>query len=125
MPVEGSSDVSNWEPKSRGGRQLWARHVSPAALDSPPLIPHTCIVDGHSDWPQPTSNQSIQNQPMRLLHGKSDYGDSSLPLYSMYSKIAEEEDNKMVELCQKDADGTLIFVSPYISPIDFTDQLEP
>jgi hypothetical protein len=29
----------------------------------------------------------------------------------MYVKIAEEEDNKMAEQWQKDADGILIFVS--------------
>ena len=29
----------------------------------------------------------------------------------MYSDIAEDRDNKMVEHCQKEADGTLIFVS--------------
>ena len=34
----------------------------------------------------------------------------------MYSKITDGDDNKMVEYCQKDADGTLIFVSPYVSP---------
>ena len=33
----------------------------------------------------------------------------------MYSSIAEDEDDKMVERCQKDKDGTLIFVSPYVS----------
>jgi hypothetical protein len=32
----------------------------------------------------------------------------------MYSKAAEEEDNKMAESWQKDADGMLIFVSPRI-----------
>jgi hypothetical protein len=32
----------------------------------------------------------------------------------MYSRIAEEEDNKMVECSYKDTDGTLIFVSPHI-----------
>jgi hypothetical protein len=32
----------------------------------------------------------------------------------MYSKIAEEEDNKMTERWQKDADGILIFVSPRV-----------
>ena len=32
----------------------------------------------------------------------------------MYVKMAEEEDNKMTERWQKDADGILIFVSPYI-----------
>ena len=30
----------------------------------------------------------------------------------MYSKAADEVDNKMVERWQKDADGILIFVSP-------------
>jgi hypothetical protein len=31
----------------------------------------------------------------------------------MYSKMAEEEDNKMADHWQKDADGILIFVSPH------------
>ncbi len=35
----------------------------------------------------------------------------------MYSKAAEEEDNKRVERWQKDADGILIFVSPHVSII--------
>lgn len=30
----------------------------------------------------------------------------------MYSKLSEEEDNKMVDRWQKEADGILIFVSP-------------
>ena len=32
----------------------------------------------------------------------------------MYSNIAEGEDDKMVERCQKDKDGTLIFVSSHV-----------
>ena len=32
----------------------------------------------------------------------------------MYSKITADDDNKIVEICQKDADGTLIFVSSYV-----------
>jgi hypothetical protein len=32
----------------------------------------------------------------------------------MYSKASEEEDNKMAESWQKDADGILIFVSPHV-----------
>jgi hypothetical protein len=39
------------------------------------------------------------------------FGDSSGPFFSIYSKAAEDEDNKMVERWQKDADGILIFVS--------------
>jgi hypothetical protein len=37
--------------------------------------------------------------------------DRSGPLFSIYSEIASEEDKKMAERWQKDADGTLIFVS--------------
>ena len=36
----------------------------------------------------------------------------------MYCKIAEEEDKRMEDSLQKDADGTLIFVSPHVSPVD-------
>ena len=32
----------------------------------------------------------------------------------MYSKLAEEEDNKMVDRWQKEAEGILIFVSPNV-----------
>ena len=46
------------------------------------------------------------------LQGESNFGDSSGPLFSVYSKAAEDEDNKMVERWQKDADGILFFVSP-------------
>ena len=49
------------------------------------------------------------NQPSQA---DLNFGDSSEPLFSMYTKVAEDEDNKMVETWQKDADGILIFVSP-------------
>ena len=48
------------------------------------------------------------NQP----HGESDFQDGSSPLFSMYSGITKEEDNKTTERWQKDADVILIFVSP-------------
>ena len=59
--------------------------------------------DGHRDHHPLTPNQPFQ--------GGSNFGDSSGPLFSIYSKAAEDEDNKMVERWQKDADGILIFVS--------------
>ena len=62
--------------------------------------------DGHRDHPQLTPNQPFQ--------GGSNFGDSSGPLFSIYSKVAEEEDNKVVDRWQKDADGILIFVSPCV-----------
>jgi hypothetical protein len=64
------------------------------------------ITDDHRNLPQSTPNQPLQ--------GESNFGDSSGPLFSIYSKAAEDEDNKMVERWQKDADGILIFVSPLI-----------
>jgi hypothetical protein len=45
----------------------------------------------------------------------SNFSDSSGPLYHMYIKMTEEEDEKMAHRWQKDADGILIFVSPYIN----------
>jgi len=40
--------------------------------------------------------------------------DSSWPLYSMYSKFAQEEDDKITERCQRNGDMTMIFVSPHL-----------
>ena len=54
-----------------------------------------------------------QSAPKTPLQGESTFGDSSGPLFSIYSKVAEEEDNRMVKRWQKDADGILIFVSPH------------
>ncbi|KAF8494133.1 hypothetical protein F5888DRAFT_1805718 [Russula emetica] len=49
------------------------------------------------------------SQPQKLSGDAPDFGDSSGPLFSIYPKAAEDEDNKMVERWQKDADGILIF----------------
>ena len=38
------------------------------------------------------------------------YGDSSGPLFAIYSKSVEKIDNMMAERWQKDAEGILIFV---------------
>jgi hypothetical protein len=62
------------------------------------------VVDVHHDHPMTTPNLPLQGEP--------NLGDSSGPLFSIYSKVAEEEDNKMVERWQKDADRIIIFVSP-------------
>jgi hypothetical protein len=61
----------------------------------------------HPDHPQSTPSPPSQ--------GESNFGDSSGPFFSIYSKTAEEEDNKMVDRWQKDADGILIFVSPCVA----------
>src|SRR5580692_2395981 len=76
------------------------------------LISQTCIIYADGQPGQPPSTQNQQSQPSR---GGSDFGDSSGPLFSMYSKIAEEEDNRMTDRWTKDADGILIFVSHHIT----------
>lgn len=53
--------------------------------------------------------QSAQNQTSQ---GESDIADSSDPLFTMYNKMAEEEDKKMAKSWKADADGILVFVSP-------------
>jgi hypothetical protein len=52
--------------------------------------------------------------PNRQSKEELSFGDSSGPFFSMYSEAAEDEDNKMVECWQKDADGILFFVSPHV-----------
>jgi hypothetical protein len=54
---------------------------------------------------QPTLPPS-QNEP--------DFGDSSGRFFSIYSRISEEEDKKMTDRWQTDADSMLIFVSPCV-----------
>jgi hypothetical protein len=65
------------------------------------------ITDGHPNQ-DPSRPQLTPNPPSQ---DQSNFGDSSGPFFSIYSKTAEEEDNKMVDRWQKDADGILIFVS--------------
>jgi hypothetical protein len=64
---------------------------------------HQDIERGHGDNRQSTQNQQLQ--------GESNFGDSSGPFFSIYSKAADDEDNKMAERWKNDADGILIFVS--------------
>jgi len=71
---------------------VWVRHLQPhlRSLDSQL---------GPDGLPVPTQ-------------GEANFGDSSWPLFTVYSKIAEEEDNKMVERWQKDTEGLIFFVRP-------------
>ncbi|KAH9955731.1 hypothetical protein BJV74DRAFT_954766 [Russula compacta] len=68
--------------------------------------------DGHPDQPP-----SAQNQPSQPPQGGSNIGDSSWPIFSMYTKIAEEEDNKMTDRWTKDADGILIFTGLFSASV--------
>ena len=92
---------SRIEPRTRRTRRVTHQ------FNLSPLISQQCIADDHPNHPLPTLNQPLQEE--------SNFGDSSGPLFSIYSKAAEDEDNKMVERWQKDADGILIFVSPRVS----------
>ncbi|KAH9979664.1 hypothetical protein BJV74DRAFT_953288 [Russula compacta] len=62
---------------------------------------HHCRPRGHS-----TPNHWQPSQPSQ---GKEGHGDSSWPLFVMYSKTAQEEDDRMVARLKQSADATLIF----------------
>ncbi|KAH9998359.1 hypothetical protein BJV77DRAFT_749634 [Russula vinacea] len=65
--------------------------------------------DGHPDHPQSTPNQPLQ--------GESNFGDSSGPIFSIYSEATKELDDKMVDRWQKDADGILIFTGLFSAAV--------
>ena len=88
-------------PRWAAHRTNQARHPSIRPVST--NFSSICIADERPDHPITTSDQPLQ--------GESNFGDSSGPLFSIYSKAADDEDNKMVERWQKDADGILIFVS--------------
>jgi hypothetical protein len=46
-----------------------------------------------------------------------EHSDGSGPLFNIYMKMEKEEDNKMADRWQKDADGILIFVSCHLVSI--------
>jgi len=61
------------------------------------------MVDGHRVQRQSALTPNQPSSPGEI--------DSSWPLFSMYSNVAEEEDNKKIERYQKEAEAFLIFVS--------------
>ncbi|KAN0116053.1 hypothetical protein V8E52_006359 [Russula decolorans] len=50
-----------------------------------------------------------RSAPIHLSPAESNFGDGSGPLLTIYSKVAEKDDNKRAERWQKDAQGILIF----------------
>jgi hypothetical protein len=106
-PYHSSSvNASNYAPRSRGGRRTGRTRRVTHRFDLSPPISQLRIVDDRRDHPMMTPNQPLQ--------GESSFGDSSGLLFSLYSKAAEDEDNKMVDRWQKDAEGILFFVSPRV-----------
>jgi len=103
LPHSVRRNVSNWSGRRRAGEQI--RYGISVSAVYP--LSHIYSVGGHRDQSQPVPTQPAQ--------GESNFGDSSVPLFSLYSKISEEEDNKLTDRWQKDADGILIFVSVHVT----------
>ena len=59
-------------------------------------------IGDHHYPPRSAYNQASQS--------KSDFVDSSGPIFSTYLEMAEEEDKKLAESWQADAEGILVFV---------------
>ena len=90
--------------------------VGPDTGTSPVIYPHCSQLPriiptgdkiGDRLWP-PRSAPNEESQ------GESGFVDSSGPIFSMYMEMAEEEDKKLAESWQADADGILIFVRLYL-----------
>jgi len=96
-----------------GHRDIEGGH--PGILSAFRSLPHQiyqcvlrCIVtEGHRRQPEGAQAQLLQPR-----QAESHLCDSSWPLYSIYPKFAQEEDDKIAERCQRNADGMLVFVSP-------------
>jgi hypothetical protein len=69
---------------------------------------HKVINNGQTTATRAPQSQILQSQGKTVSN--AGHGDSSGPLFTLYSKLAVEEDNKMVERWQKDAEGIIIFV---------------
>ncbi|KAF8256828.1 hypothetical protein EI94DRAFT_178304 [Lactarius quietus] len=57
---------------------------------------------------------SMQN---KATHGEANFIDGSGPIFSMYMEMATEEDKKMAEAWQADADGILIFTGLFSAAV--------
>ena len=66
-------------------------------------------VDDHHDFRPP------QLMPNHSELKRTDYEDSSWPLYGMYSNIVEGEDNRQAEYLQQHTNGVLILVSLHVT----------
>jgi len=106
-----AQDTGNWtDPEEGNTTQDVPGNITiswQGFVDSP-----TCNVDDHPELPQSARNQPPLSQPP--VEG-SNFGDSSGPIFSLYSNITKKEDDKLAERWQKNADGILIFVSPCIN----------
>ena len=99
----------------------------PVALDLSPLILQRIVEEHHNQRRTTTRRWSMRSTTFRgnlpSDAEESEFKDSAWPLYSIYSNIAEDEINRTVERCQRDTDGTLIFVSSLVTPSgDFAHQ---
>ena len=65
--------------------------------------------DGNNSQPLPPLHPEALKEEDDEMAEQPSYGRS---FFSIYSKIAKEEDKDMVDRWQKDADGILVFVSP-------------
>ncbi|KAN0126388.1 hypothetical protein V8E52_000028 [Russula decolorans] len=66
------------------------------------------------DLENATNTVDGRDQPSK---SERDYGDSSWPLYSMYSKIAQQDDNRLVDRCQRDTNGTMVFTGLFAATV--------
>jgi hypothetical protein len=88
---------------------LTSSRASTVKLPGLPRVFLALLVLAFINLPTCKLPQSAQNQ--QQPQGESNFGDSSGPLFSLYSKIAKVQDDEMTNRWQQDAKDILIFVS--------------
>jgi hypothetical protein len=84
------------------------------------LVLYLLLVEKLTDVPTCIENRSHdENQQSQPSQGESNLGDGSGPLFSMYSKAADEKDKEMVERWKQEADGIILFVSYRVCILQF------
>ena len=77
----------------------------------------TCKLDDQSPLPLSPAPSPVPPPPPAK---KTNFGDPSGPLFSLYSEIADEEDEEMADRWQQDAKDILIFVSSHVAILTAT-----
>ena len=98
-----------------------ATETSPSLVESEELAPYVVPPPLQESLEESASElatleESVSSASSKESRKDSEFRDSAWPLYSIFSNIAEGEIDRMVERCQRDTDGTLIFVSSHLSP---------
>ncbi|KAH9971354.1 hypothetical protein BGW80DRAFT_455120 [Lactifluus volemus] len=85
---------------------------------SQPADPIIRVEDTGNERIDTTGNPNVpRSEQHQFSQGQSTFSDGAEPIFNMYVKMSQEEDNKMADRWQKDADGILIFTGLFSAAV--------